>query len=332
MLSSIASTEVLDTFQALFLDLDGVVYRSGLAVDHAVDSLNVAHQRGLDLRFLTNNASRTPEAVAENLIALGISARPEMVITSAMAVADQIRSEHSPGSHIFVVGHEGLERAIADVGLVPTRNANARVSAVVQGFSPDTSWRDLAAAGQLIRQGTPWFASNTDTTVPTAAGLAPGNGAFVQLLSEFTGRVPKVAGKPHSPLFDTARDTVEGRILMIGDRLDTDIEGARTEGIDSAWVATGVHGIEDVMNADPEQRPNFLLADLSGLSRTQSDVLVSDKEARCGSAKVLHADSCIALTQRGENAEEEMRALVGLAWHVRDVVGVPSRLNATLEP
>ncbi|NLC99013.1 MAG: HAD hydrolase-like protein, partial [Actinomycetales bacterium] len=99
-------------------------------------------------------------------------------------------------------------------------------------------------------------------SIPTQRGLAPGNGAFVNLLKELTSATPEVAGKPFSPLFAAAAATVTGKVLMLGDRLDTDIEGAKRQGIASAWVNTGVHHIGDVLNAPTARRPEFLLGDL----------------------------------------------------------------------
>lgn len=330
MQSTDESSDLLALFDVLYLDLDGVVYRSDDAVEFAVDSLNLASKRGTTLRFLTNNASRTPTQISRKLQGFGLVVDETSVITSAMAITQVMAAELLPGSSIFVVGHEGLEAAVSEVGLCPTRDAKNGVSAVVQGHSPDTAWHQLADAGYLIASGVPWYASNTDATVPTNRGLAPGNGAFVRVLEDLTGRKPIVAGKPHSPLFTSAQASASGKALMIGDRLDTDIQGANGLGIASAWVHTGVHGINDLVNAHPRSRPAYILSDLASLFRPQRPVTIEDNLAVCGSAVAQVEDKHITLSHKSQTPEDELRAVISLGWHLRDVAGELGELNATL--
>lgn len=331
MLSDTASTGIIEEFDALFLDLDGVVYRSGIALRNAVSSLNQAQSRGIQIRYLTNNASRTPEQVAANLQGFGLDVEIEAVITSAMTIARVMREQLDPGSTVYVVGAWGLEIALESEGLFPTRDPNRDISAVVQGHSPETTWGDLAEAGHLISSGVPWYASNTDASIPTGRGLAPGNGAFVRLLQELTGLTPTVAGKPHIPLFDLAATTIEGRVLMLGDRLDTDIEGANSYGLESGWVETGVHTINDVINAPVSQRPTFLVSDLSGLFRNQRQVIVDLDGSRCGEAQAKFVNGQLTLLKRGATREDDLRAVTALGWHIRDVGGFEGEVNATLD-
>lgn len=331
MLSTCDASELIGHFDVLFLDLDGVVYRSGHAVEHAVESLNLASAQGIELRFLTNNASRTPAQVAAILCDFGLDVDERSVITSAMAIAQVMASELPAGSSVYVVGHEGLEVALTEVGLQPTRDVAADVSAVVQGHSPETNWRNLADAGHLIASGLPWYASNTDATIPTDSGQAPGNGAFVRLLQELTGKTPQVAGKPFAPLFTAAQASVSGQALMIGDRLDTDIEGANSQAIASTWVNTGVHGVNDLIAARPELRPGYVIGNLSGLFRPQHAVHIEGTTASCGAAVATSVDGRIEIRHTSENPEDELRAIISLGWHLRDVAGEQGERNATLD-
>ena len=117
---------------------------------------------------------------------------------------------------------------------------------------PTCRWRDIMRAAVRVRDGLPWVASNTDLTIPTAYGLAPGHGVLVETLRSFSGVDPVVAGKPQRPLLDETVRRVGGeRPLMVGDRLDTDIEGARTAGLDSLLVLTGVTGLAELVAAPP---------------------------------------------------------------------------------
>ena len=191
--------------------------------------------------FVTNNAARTPEAVAAHLRDLGVAAEPDDVVTSAQAAATLVAERVPAGAPVLVVGGDGLRAALTERGLRPVASADDEPAAVVQGFAPDVGWTLLTEGVVAVRRGLPWVASNLDRTIPTARGLAPGNGALVGVIAAVTGATPVVAGKPELALHEEAvRRTGAQRPLVVGDRLDTDIEGANRAGADSLLVLTGV--------------------------------------------------------------------------------------------
>jgi HAD superfamily hydrolase (TIGR01450 family) len=255
--------EVHDT---AVLDLDGVVYVGQAAVAGAAEDLRRAVEKGMQLAFITNNAARTPASVAEHLRRLGIDARDEDVVTSAQAAA-RLCARHLPdGAAVYVIGGEGLEVALRELGLRPVTNPEDEPVAVVQGYGPDMPWRQVVEGAILVRQGLPWVASNMDLTIPTASGVGPGNGTLVELVARYAGRDPEVAGKPERPLFEeTVLRVGAERPLVIGDRLDTDIAGARAMSWPSLLVMTGVTGVAELVAAPAEQRPTYLSAGLAGL-------------------------------------------------------------------
>ena len=155
--------------------------------------------------------------------------------------------------------------------------------ALVTGYGPDVRWRDIMRAAVRVRDGLWWVASNSDLTIPTAFGVAPGHGVLVETLRRFSGVEPVVAGKPSRPLLDeTVRRVGGDRPLMVGDRLDTDIEGAVNAGIDSLLVLTGVTGLPELVAARPEERPTYLSVDLGGLSTAHPEVALREGTATCG--------------------------------------------------
>ncbi|WP_349260611.1 HAD-IIA family hydrolase [Actinocrinis sp.] len=253
-------------YDTALLDLDGVVYRGKDAVPHAVDSLMAAADAGMRLAYVTNNASRTPTAVASHLRELGLPAHAEDVVTAAQAVARVIAEQVPEGARVLVIGGEGLRQALLEHRLTLVSSAEDNPAAVVQGYRPDTSWTDLAEAAYAIERGAPWFAANTDRTMPTARGIAPGNGALVGAVAAATGTWPTVAGKPEPALHrETMIRTNAQRPLVVGDRLDTDIEGANRAGVDSLLVLTGVTRLQDLKDAPKEHQPTYLAQDLRGL-------------------------------------------------------------------
>ena len=141
----------------------------------------------MHLAYVTNNAARTPQTVAGQLTGFGLPTGPDDVITSAQAVARLIAEQVPPGARVLAIGGEGLRVALRERGLEPVESADDDPAAVVQGFDPALDWERLAEAAYAVQRGVPWFASNTDLTIPKERGIAPGNGALVEVVRTAAG-------------------------------------------------------------------------------------------------------------------------------------------------
>ena len=323
-LTASAST-LLAVHDALLLDLDGVVYVGPDAVPHATASLQAAAAGGTKLAYITNNASRTPQTVAQHLRDLGAPAADEDVVNSAQAAARHLAATLPAGSPVLLVGGTGLRVALEEVGLRPV-DSRADAVAVVQGFSPDLDWSRLAEATHAVRSGLPWVATNLDATVPTPGGPAPGNGLLVDLVARAAGRSPDVVcGKPERALFDAAVQRLDaGRALVVGDRLDTDLQGARTAGLAGLLVLTGVTTVPDLLAAAPRERPSYVAHDLRGLGDVHPGVDVEEGDdllvARCRGARVEVSATAatVVADDPGPDGLDVLRAATAAAWRVRD--------------
>ncbi|WP_255955789.1 HAD-IIA family hydrolase [Streptomyces odontomachi] len=312
--------QLSQAYDTALLDLDGVVYAGGAAIEHAVPSLAAARGDGMRLAYVTNNALRTPQTVAAHLTELGVPAEASEIITSAQAVARLISDQVPSGSRVLVIGGEGLRAALRERGLVPVEFADEEPAAVVQGYGgPDLAWGRFWEACYAIERGVPWFASNTDLTIPSGRGIVPGNGAAVEVVRIATGAEPQVAGKPLPPMHrETILRTGAERPLVVGDRLDTDIEGAFQGGVDSFLVLTGVTAAAQLVAAPPQHRPSYVDADLRGLLTDQPEV-VADRGAgkqavfRCGGWAAVAGQEELELSGQGA-ALDGLRALCAAAW------------------
>ncbi|MER5223689.1 HAD hydrolase-like protein [Streptomyces flaveus] len=304
-----------EAYDTALLDLDGVVYAGGEAIAYAVESLGTARTGGMHLAYVTNNALRTPDTVAAHLTELGIPAEESDVITSAQAVARLIGEQVPVGARVLVIGGDGLRVALRERGLVPVESAEDEPVAVVQGYGgPELPWGRFAEACYAIARGVPWFASNTDLTIPGARGIAPGNGAAVEVVRIATGAEPQVAGKPLPPMHrETILRTGAVRPLVVGDRLDTDIEGAFNGEVDSLLVLTGVTDGAQLLAASPEHRPTYVDADLRGLLTGQPEIVQVGEGFRCGGWTATAGDERFELEGEGE-ALDGLRALCAVAW------------------
>jgi len=280
-------------YDTALLDLDGVVYIGQDAVPGVIGALNQAHDEfGMTLTCVTNNASRSPQRVADHLIQLGLKVSAADVVTSAQAGAAELAKLIPQGSRVFVLGSQDLAREVELVGLLASHDDSLTYDALIQGYWPDMPWRILDFAAEILRSGVPWVATNMDMTIPTPTGVAPGNGTVVQALGQSVNRKPTVvAGKPQTPLMQQSIDrTGAKRPLVVGDRLDTDIHGANNVGVDSLLVLSGVTTLTEVLLAPVELRPTYIAWDACEILKPQTGVSFVGKVASCGGWQVKNSD------------------------------------------
>jgi len=326
----------LDGVDVVLNDLDGVVYAGPGPIPHAVESLTRAASEGRRVGYITNNASRTDRAVAEHLRELGLETEPSDVVTSPQAAVALLASKVEDGATIMVVGGDGLVDELQKAGYDVTRSAEDSPAAVVQGFSPDVRWTDLAEAAFALQTpedegGIPWIATNTDWTIPRDRGIAPGNGTLVSAVHTAVGRLAEVAGKPEAPIFHAAVERFGARKpLMVGDRLDTDIQGARAAGVDSALVLTGIDRPKHVLAAPEHARPTYVLADMRGLFEPYPVIRQRDEVTTVGDASIRIDGPDITILSEGSDLDMLRAAAHGIWSTGRQIFGfrVPERLYA----
>ncbi|MDG4758624.1 HAD-IIA family hydrolase [Micromonospora sp. WMMD710] len=313
-MSTDAGKRLVDGYTLVVFDLDGVIYLIDRPIPGAVEAVAQLHAEGRAVAYATNNASRRSSEVADLLTGMGVPARPEEVLTSAAASAELLRDRLPAGAPVLVVGAEALRAEVRAVGLTPVSRADEKPAAVVQGYGPQVGWADLAEASVAVRSGAIWIATNTDRTLPSGRGPLPGNGSLVAVLRTALERDPDVVvGKPESALFETAaRRSNGGRALVVGDRLDTDIEGARRAGLDSLLVLTGVSGVPDLLAAGPQRRPTFVARDLAGLFDPDAAVRVPGS-TEAGGWSVTDRDGTVELAGSGRPLDA-LAALCAAAW------------------
>jgi glycerol 3-phosphatase-2 len=324
---------LIEGFDGIVCDLDGVIYRGHQGVPHAVQSLLSALSSGVRVVYATNNASRPPAEVAAHLAALGLPGPQSRVVTSAQAGARYVAQRCPSGSRVLAVGGPGVALALKEAGLlpvcVPELGSSEPLVAVLQGYGAEVTWTDLAEAAYAVQAGALWVATNIDSTLPTDKGVAPGNGALVGAVRQAVGVDPVVVGKPHTPLYELSvkvLDTSIDRTLAIGDRLDTDIVGATAAGMDALFVFGGVHGWADVVGAQKAARPRYIATDLRTLHLAYAEPvqdLLDPLQWVCGQGQArVSATGELFVSQTGA-LNERLRASLSALWHAGDLRGAP---------
>ncbi|MCI1983752.1 MAG: HAD-IIA family hydrolase [Bifidobacteriaceae bacterium] len=332
------------------LDLDGVVYRGKNPVEHAAEGIMAAEKAGMFVSYTTNNAARYQKTVAEQIESFGITVAPGQIITSAI-VASRMLAKHLPqGATVLVVGADHLREEVKKTGLRVVESAADNPDAVIQGWHAKISWEELAQAAYAVERGAQFYVTNRDLTIPRELGIAPGNGAMVGAVVATTGVTPIAsAGKPESAMYDEARamNADEGydlvptdRSLPVGDRLDTDIEAANRGGYDSLVVLTGVADPQQLLVAEPIQRPTYISRDLRGLTEIHNaPQRVGENRYRLGNMTAQYSNHVLAVasvdseewhderngvsvsttaTNAALHSLDAVRAACALAWNLAD--------------
>nr|WP_245190157.1 HAD-IIA family hydrolase [Leucobacter exalbidus] len=306
--------------ELILSDLDGVVYRGPNPIAGAVESLTRAASSAR-VAYLTNNASRTDQTVAVQLQGFGLPVTAADIVTSPQAAVAMLAETVAPGARVLVIGGDGLVDELGKAGYEVTRSADDAPVAVLQGFSPDIGWTDLAEATYALAEREdgsqlPWIATNTDWTIPTDRGLAPGNGTLVSAVHTAVQRLPVFAGKPETPIYEAAFARFGTRnALMLGDRLDTDTKGARAAGIASLHVLTGVDRPKQLVAASKDMQPDFIVETLDKMHEPYPQtVILKDGTAQVGTAKVRMDGHVAHVVAEGDSAINLLRAGCAAIW------------------
>lgn len=252
-------------YAGVVIDLDGVCYRENDPIPGSCTAVERLRNAGVGVAFATNNATLTPAETADKLRALGFEVDDDEVVTSAVAAANMIE----PGTRCLVIGMDGLRTALRSRGCELVDDPfDAEV--VVVGLDTEMTYDTLVRGTRALLAGARFVASNADHSFPAADGISPGAGAVVAALATASRRTPELAGKPNPALYETAAAVLpDGELLMIGDKIETDIAGAAALGWDTALVLTGVSERSELDGADPA--PTWVADDLATLVRDLLD-------------------------------------------------------------
>ncbi|MDO5049690.1 MAG: HAD-IIA family hydrolase [Actinomycetaceae bacterium] len=312
-----------ERYDTLVLDLDGVCYMGKDPVPHAAQNVSKAIEGGMKHVFVTNNSSRTPQSVAQQLIELGFPTDADHVMTSAMDAMGMMQEDLEPGDKVFVIGGQGLKNAVSEAGFVLAESADEKPVAVVQGLDKSVDWHMLSEGALAINAGAKFYATNLDASLPVERGFALGNGALVRAVRYATNTKPKASGKPLPGIFEHAIEMVGGEhAIAIGDRLETDVAGALAASIPSMHVLTGVHDAKDVILADRGLRPQLVHLDMRGVNEPHPRPRHhKDGTWTCGvsqEAKVvagrLTLDGVFLPEEGATVTLDSYRALIAAAW------------------
>ena len=253
--------------KALILDMDGVIWKADAPIGDLPSIFKRIRARGLKYVFATNNSTRTAEQYVEVLKELGVEVEPWQIVTSSQGVAHAVAQKFPRGTKVFMIGEDGIRMALEERGFKILSVEEAPLAqAVVMGIDRTINFQKVVEATLLVRNGIPFYATNTDKTFPTPRGEIPGSGAWISIITTSTGIQPVIAGKPFPFLMELSLEklgTNRDETLVVGDRLETDIAAGQAVGCPTALVLSGVSTIEQANAWEP--KPDIIAKDLSAL-------------------------------------------------------------------
>ncbi|MBQ0105215.1 MAG: HAD-IIA family hydrolase [Armatimonadetes bacterium] len=254
-------------------DLDGVIYRGKIPQPFAVESVNALLDKGHNVYYFTNNACHTRQFYKDKIHQMGIETELDHIMTSAYASALYMTETYGDmkGKSVYVVGMEGIFDEMERMGMIcyGKDGEQKNTDFVLCGLDREMTYNKIWGAMTSIRNGAVFIATNRDKTFPLEHGMfAPAGGACVAAIEECTGYHPYVCGKPNTYVLDkimriTGSD--KEHTIMIGDRLDTDIEVANNASVTSCLVLGGCSTREEAEKAEGKLRPDYIIEDLRPL-------------------------------------------------------------------
>ncbi|MBN1451841.1 MAG: HAD-IIA family hydrolase [Anaerolineales bacterium] len=259
---------MLGHIKALILDMDGVLWRDDTPIGDLPAIFARLRERGLKVALATNNASKTVDEYLEKFSGFGVKLEPWQIVTSSLATADVLTKEFPSGGQVFVIGGNGIQRALEERGfqLIIDPDDETKPLAVVAGIDRFISYAKLRRATLHIRAGVPFYGTNPDKTFPTPQGLVPGAGAILAAIEAATDVKPVIIGKPAPTMMYMALEklgTQPEETLVVGDRLETDIAAGQAGGCKTALMLSGVSTKEQAENWKPS--PDVIVKDFAVL-------------------------------------------------------------------
>ncbi len=256
-----------DKITGVVADMDGVLWLGDQPLKGLHPFFALVQQNDIPFALATNNSSKSPADYVGKLTKMGVANVPQTnIVNSGIATATVLRDAYPAGAYVHVFGGAGLHRVMDDAGFTLVEDLDTTADVVVVGLDFELTYEKLRVAALHINRGADFWATNDDPSYPSPEGLVPGAGSVVNLFITATGKTPTVVGKPHAPMFEAALKilgTDPANTLMIGDRLNTDIQGAQGVGMQTVLLLSGVTKADDLATSDIQ--PDVAYEDLDAL-------------------------------------------------------------------
>ena len=261
----------LSKIKRVVFDMDGTIYKGGTLFPFTPKVFETLESLNIEYTFLTNNSSKSAKDYLKKILNLGLKATPDNITTSASATFFYLKEHYPDVKKIYVLGTASLREEFTDHGyeMIDEFNETEEPELVVVAFDTTLTYERLCKATYWIGQNKPYVATHPDTVCPTdLKTILVDCGAVQALIEDVTGRKPEaVPGKPDKDMIIGIMDKYglkKDEIMMVGDRIYTDLEMARRAGVPGVLVLTGEATIKTLKESG--LTPELVLDDISVLA------------------------------------------------------------------
>lgn len=260
----------IEKFDLILFDLDGVIYIENKTTPGVIKVLKKIRENKKKLLFLTNNPAHSPREYFQKLKKIGICSTPNEIITSSLATSYYIKKKFRKieTKTAFIIGSRSFKNEIKKTGIKPaTGKKEISADIVIMGGHSKFNYQEIKTATLAIRNGAKFIATNRDPFYPSKEGLLPATGALLSSIETASGKMATITGKPERNIFELCLNTSgqknKKKIVIIGDRLDTDIKGGKDFGISTILTLTGATKLKDLGKTNI--KPNYVIKNLNHL-------------------------------------------------------------------
>ena len=254
-----------EKIRGIIFDIDGTLFRGESPLVDLKELFYTLERKNLEYVVATNN-TKSAKDYQKRFQRYGIEIKASHILTCAQATAEYLKQKDRECQWVYVIGKDALKEEIRQRGFQVLYGRERQAEIVVVGGDFELDYQKLKNAILHIQDGAKLVGTNPDLLIPTEEGLLPEAGTTLAAIEAATGIHPTVIGKPEPILFAMAVQRMKLRpeqVLMIGDRLDTDIRGAKRAGLHAALVETGVDTRKNVI--DDRIQPDIVLKNLDEL-------------------------------------------------------------------
>lgn len=244
------------------LDMDGTFYLGNKILEGSLSFINILRETGKEFIFFTNNASKTAGFYRKKLLSMGCDIPEKNIITSGDVTIEYIL-ENYRGNKIYLVGTDLLENSFKNAGI---NLVDKHPDIVVVSFDTSLTYEKISKACKYIREGAMFLATHMDLNCPTEDGFIPDCGSICAMVTASTGVKPRYFGKPFKETLDMIKSITGFEMddmVIIGDRLYTDIATGFNNGVTSVLVLTGETKEKDLDTS--EIKPDYVFSSLGDM-------------------------------------------------------------------
>jgi HAD superfamily hydrolase (TIGR01458 family) len=252
----------MEDLKGFLIDLDGVTYSKGKPVPGSVETIHWLKNNRIPYKFVSNTSVMSRRSLVDNMKAMGFEVEEDQVITAAYAAARYVQSQGNVSA--YLLAYDDVRNDFAGIALDSEKPDFVVIGSKDDGYG----YESLRTAFKYLYDGAKFIAIHKNRTWMRPDGLTPGVGAYVRMLEYATPTEAIIIGKPEKQFFNQALEDLKlepAQVAMIGDDLESDVQGAQNIGMKGIFCMSGKYTRSDCSRLNV--KPDLIIDDLSDIRK-----------------------------------------------------------------